>query len=66
MRLLSMIVGGKQTAPADEAVPAVIRASIHRITVLFEQVPVPGLSRLSPSRRRRKPLPECPCLLHRG
>ena len=37
MRLLSMIVGGKQTAPADEAVPAVIRASIHRITVLFEQ-----------------------------
>jgi HIRAN domain len=35
--LLSMILGGKQTAPADDAVPPVIRASIHRITVLFEQ-----------------------------
>ena len=37
MGLLSMILGGKQTAPAEDAVPAVIRASIHRITVLFEQ-----------------------------
>ena len=37
MGLLSMILGGKQTAPADDAVPPVIRASIHRITVLFEQ-----------------------------
>ena len=34
---LSMMLGGKQTTPADDAGPAVIRASIHRITVLFEQ-----------------------------
>ena len=37
MGFLSMILGGKQTTPADDAVPAVIRASIHRATVLFEQ-----------------------------
>jgi hypothetical protein len=34
---LSIILGGKQAAPADDGIPAVMRATIHRITVLFEQ-----------------------------